>query len=132
MINKIILVIIILAIVVGGIVLVVTGGNKQTGQQGSTSQTQENIQGTTPVPEKNEVMIANNAFSPDILTVKAGDKVTWTNQDLAGHTATADDNSFDTNTIVPGQSKSVTLNNAGTYTYHSTTDPDMKATIVVE
>lgn len=78
------------------------------------------------------VTIQNMSFSPATLTVKVGDSVTWTNQDSVGHTATADDNSFDTGVIENGQSKSVAFNKAGTYTYHCTIHPSMHGTIIVQ
>ena len=45
------------------------------------------------------VAIADFAFDPETVTVDAGTKLTWTNDDEAPHTATADDGSFDTGTL---------------------------------
>ena len=96
-------------------------------------QTQTQTTPSTPqTAAKNVVEIKNFAFTPATLTVKVGDKVTWTNQDSASHTATADDNSFNTGVLTTGQSGSVTFSKAGTYTYHCTIHPGMKGTIVVE
>ena len=39
------------------------------------------------------------AYAPEDLTVPAGTEVTFTNSDDAPHTATADDGSFDTDTL---------------------------------
>ncbi len=44
---------------------------------------------TPPASGGNSVTIANFAFSPQSLTVKAGTKVTWTNNDSVTHTVTA-------------------------------------------
>ena len=126
--NKIIIGIVVLVVVGGGIFFVMSKSNK-TQQQNNTSQTQPATQQTTA---KNAVTIANMGFSPDTLTVKVGDKVTWTNQDSVEHTATADDNSFDTGAIAQGQSRSITFSKAGTYTYHCNIHPSMKAKIIVE
>lgn len=92
---------------------------------------------STPQPSaaevsQNEIEIKDFAFSPETLTVKVGDKVTWTNRDSVGHTATADDGSFDTSILSTGQSGSVTFDKAGTYAYHCTPHPKMKATIIVQ
>ena len=132
--NKIIIGIIALVVIVGGAFLVMSQSSKmQTQQQGSTSQTQPATQnGSSPVMAKNAVTIQNMAFSPATLTVKVGDKVTWTNQDSVGHSATADDNSFDTGVIAQGQSGSTTFSKAGTYTYHCKVHPSMTATIIVQ
>ena len=129
--NKVIIGIIALVIVGGGILFIMSSGKMQ--QQGTTSQTQPTVQtGSSPVASKNAVTIQNMAFSPASLTVKVGDKVTWTNQDSVGHSATADNNSFDTGVIAQGQSGSVTFSKTGTYTYHCKIHPSMTGKIVVE
>lgn len=93
---------------------------------------QTNTTTVTPVVASNSVTISNFNFSPSPLTIKVGDKVTWDNQDSVGHTATSDNNSFDTGTISPGQSGSFTFTKAGTYAYHCSVHPSMKGTIIVQ
>ena len=78
-----------------------------------------------------EVSIANFAFSPDTLTVKVGTTVKWTNNDSTTHTVTADDKSFDSGNLDPGKSFSFTFKQAGTFSYHCSIHPNMKAKIVV-
>jgi plastocyanin len=78
------------------------------------------------------VTIQNFAFGPAALTVAVGTTVTWTNKDNAGHTVTADDGSFGSNTIASGQTFSQAFAKAGTYAYHCTIHSSMKATIVVQ
>lgn len=88
---------------------------------------------TSPAPaSSNAVQISNFAFSPATLTVKVGDTVTWTNQDSMGHSATADDGSFDTGVIAQGATGTTTFTKAGTFTYHCSVHPSMKGTIVVQ
>ena len=66
------------------------------------------------------------------LTVKPGAKVTVTNNDSTAHTATADDgNSFDTGPLDPGSSQTISVSKPGSYPYHCSIHPFMKATIVV-
>jgi plastocyanin len=77
------------------------------------------------------VEIKGFAFNPATITVPAGTTVTWTNQDAAPHTATADDKSFDTGRLDQGQSGSFTFDTPGTYTYTCTFHPNMKGTVVV-
>jgi YVTN family beta-propeller protein len=77
------------------------------------------------------VAIASFAFGPKALTIKAGQAVTWTNNDTVTHSATADDKSWDSGDIAPGQSFSRTFQTAGTYTYHCSHHPYMTGTITV-
>jgi plastocyanin len=86
----------------------------------------------TQSASQNNIEIKNFAYSPKTLTVKIGDTVTWTNQDSAPHSATADDKSFDTGLLSKGQSGSVTFKKAGTFTYFCSAHPNMKATITVQ
>lgn len=95
-------------------------------------QSQQNQNQQTAPVAQNAVTIQNMAFSPATMTIKVGDSITWTNQDLVNHTATADDNSFDTGTLSNGQSKTITFAKAGTYKYHCTIHPKMLGTIIVQ
>ena len=79
----------------------------------------------------NEIDIADFKYMPDAVTVTAGTKVTWTNSDDAAHTASADDDSFDTGDLDQGDSKSITLDEPGMYSYFCRFHPFMKATIEV-
>jgi plastocyanin len=78
------------------------------------------------------VSIEGFAFSPSTVTVKVGDSVTWTNNDSAPHTATADDGSFDTEQFGNGESSTLTFSTAGSFAYHCTIHPQMHGTVVVE
>jgi plastocyanin len=78
------------------------------------------------------VTIREFKYKPVTVAVKAGGSVTWDNRDTAGHTATADDRSFDTQGVDKGDSKKVTMTTAGTYAYHCDFHPFMKATVVVK
>ena len=143
--NKLIIATIVLIVVIGGVVLF--AGSQGSGPVPSTTPTEaiqeqpaptevlQNEEGATEegaLDEKLNVEIKNFAFGPKTLTVKKGTTIVWTNQDSVGHTATADDGSFDTGLLAKGKSGSVTFDQAGTYTYHCTPHPYMKATIVVE
>jgi plastocyanin len=61
------------------------------------------------------VAIAGFAFQPATLRVPAGTEVTWTNQDPAQHTVTADDGSFDSGPLDQGATFSTTVNAPVTY-----------------
>lgn len=70
-------------------------------------------------------------FSKNPITIKAGTKITWTNQDTAPHTATADNSSWDSGTLQKGQSFSFVFNKPGQVSYHCEVHPNMTATITV-
>ena len=76
------------------------------------------------------VSIADFAFDPDGLTVAAGSTVTFTNEDGAGHTATAE--SFDTGELEEGDTAEVTLDEPGEITYFCDIHNYMTGTITVE
>jgi plastocyanin len=80
-----------------------------------------------------EVAIKNYAFKPVDLSVKAGTKVTFSNDDQTAHTATTNTGGvFDTGTIQPGKSATVTLSKPGTYTYYCQFHAFMTAKITVK
>lgn len=87
--------------------------------------------GATVLAADHAVDISGFAFSPRELTVAVGDTVTWANADAQGHTATADDGTFDTGTIAGNSAKAVTLTTAGTFAYHCRIHPAMTASLVV-
>ncbi|GAC1325332.1 MAG: hypothetical protein NVSMB25_23720 [Thermoleophilaceae bacterium] len=84
-----------------------------------------------PAVTSGAVRIVSFKYMPETITVKKGGRVTFANNDQAAHTATADDRSFDSQTLKIGASKSVTFTSAGTFPYHCDFHPFMKATVVV-
>ena len=78
------------------------------------------------------VSIANMAFSPASPTVAQGTTVTWTNNDSVAHTVTVDSGSGpNSGQLQPGQTYSFKFDQAGTFGYHCSIHPFMKATVVV-
>lgn len=77
------------------------------------------------------VAISNFAYAPKTITVRARTKITWINHDSTAHTATATDHAFDTGTINPGASRSVTVTKPGIYQYICSFHPFMHGTIIV-
>ena len=92
---------------------------------------------TTRGPSPDAVTVKLFQFMPTELTVKAGTKVTWTNQDQILHTATAGatpgtaDGKFDGSMNGVGQSFSFTFDQPGTYPYFCARHNSMTGTIVV-
>ena len=74
--------------------------------------------------------IAGFAFA-DMLRIKAGQTITWTNNDPVPHTVTSDDGLWDSGDIATGKSFSKRFELPGTYAYHCGNHPSMQGTIVV-
>lgn len=71
-------------------------------------------------------------YSVNVLTVKAGTTVTWTNTDNMMHTVTAVDGSFDSGFVDAGQTWSYTFDEPGEYEYFCSPHPWMRAKVIVE
>jgi plastocyanin len=77
------------------------------------------------------VQVVDFSFEPATLTVPLGATVTWTNAGNRRHTVTADDGSFDSGRLDPGEQFSQTFDQPGTFTYHCGFHPEMTGAIVV-
>ena len=81
---------------------------------------------------------ATECYTPSTVTIAAGGTVIFSNTDTAPHTSTSGsaadgpDGVFDTSLIMANASYSVTLSDAGTYTYFCMVHPWMEGTIIVE
>lgn len=70
-------------------------------------------------------------YAKGTVEVVAGTTIEWRNRDPLAHTVTSDDGAFDSGNIQPEAGWSHTFATPGTYTYHCTPHPHMKATVVV-
>ena len=77
------------------------------------------------------VHVKNFAFNPDSVTVLVGETIEWDNQDVASHTVSADDNSFDSGNLGTGATYDHTFADAGTFPYHCDIHPSMVAKVIV-
>jgi plastocyanin len=77
-----------------------------------------------------EVKIENFSFGQPI-EIKAGQTVSWLNVDAVTHTVTADDDSWDSEDLAPGQRFSKTFDAPGEYAYYCEIHPHMRGKIVV-
>lgn len=77
------------------------------------------------------VTIKQYAYGPGSLSIKQGDTVTWTNQDVAAHDVkvTSGPVSFQSPLLDQGESWSHTFTTAGSYSYICSVHPDMKGSI---
>jgi plastocyanin len=101
-----------------------TGGGS-TGGGGATGGT------TATAPASGSVRIANRAFSPSTLRVRAGGTVTFANDDDRAHTVTASDGSFDSGLLSPGGRWAHRFASAGTFRYVCQVHPEMTGTVTV-
>ena len=76
--------------------------------------------------------LTTTAFAPNPVTVAVGTTVTWVNNDVTSHDATADNKAFATGLIGPGSSASVVLQTPGRITYACTIHPGMTGVITVQ
>jgi plastocyanin len=79
--------------------------------------------------EHHVVAIDGAAFVPAAITVRLGDRVTWTNKDPYPHTVTGEQ--FDSRTIATGASWTYHAAQKGTFPYICALHPTMKGTLIV-
>lgn len=134
-------ILLIIVIVIIGVVLAKTynaadnHGHDHTSAMAGMDMSHEsasNQQSASQAVATNKVTIANYAFSPATITVKAGTTVTWTNQDSVHHSVTADNGKGPKSQLFgQGESYSYTFSKPGTYTYHCEPHPYMQGTVIV-
>lgn len=123
-----------LAILIAGVLLITgcvqasqTGGNQNVVNNTGLNESANNTGATTYT-----VTLSNYAFNPSELSVKAGDLVTWVNDDSVSHTIVSDSGSeIESPVLSNGQEYSHTFSQAGTYNYHCSIHPIMKGTVTV-
>lgn len=91
------------------------------------------------ITEQNLVNIFSNGFIPKSITIKLGDTITWTNVDTENHNVSSDNhpthllNPFlNLGMIKPSESKTLTPQKAGTFTYHDHLNPSLTGSITVQ
>src|SRR6185369_7464892 len=77
------------------------------------------------------VQIDRLRFTPVTVEVAVGAPVTWTNKENLLHDVTADDNQYSSSALAIDETYSHTFTAPGTYAYHCSIHPFMKATVVV-
>jgi plastocyanin len=88
----------------------------------------------TPQPAPSLVVwvsIRDFFFNPSQITIVPGTTVVWVNEGNHPHTVTADDGSFDSGTLMPGQSFMATFQGRGTISYFCEIHPFMRGSVRV-
>lgn len=149
--NKTILgIIIAVFVVVAGLTVFTLGGGKDKTDQSSgsashssssmnnmaePSQSQNQQSASDEVLEGEvQVDISNFEYSPSSIKIKKGTVVIWTNQDDTKHDVAPDSEAGDftgSDLLAKGQSYSFTFNSVGTFAYHCSPHPYMKAKVEV-
>lgn len=75
--------------------------------------------------------IMSFAFDPEVLTVRAGDTVTWTNRDFAPHTATDQEGLWDTGEIEKDGTATITFSETGEFSFFCAYHPHMTGRVSV-
>jgi plastocyanin len=83
-------------------------------------------------PVTHRLTIEGTAFTPELLTVKVGDTIVWTNKDPFPHTVTSEAGGFDSQPIAPEQSWQYKAVKKGEFPYTCTFHPTMKARLKVQ
>jgi plastocyanin len=108
-----------------------SGAEEATEEAEEATETESENAPSGEASKSEKVDIVEFTYQPDPVVVQAGGKVIWQNQDTAPHTATADDDSFDTGTIEKGKIGSETFKQAGTFTYFCEIHPTMHGSVEV-
>lgn len=88
--------------------------------------------GATPSARRVEVSIANFAYQPASISTGRGSTIVWTNRDTVAHTVTADNGSFDSGSIAPGDSFEQRFDKSKSYSYTCSFHPQMKGIITIQ
>ena len=83
--------------------------------------------------KNNQIEIKDFHFTPEVITVKSGEKITWINHDEEPHTVVSVEKQFKKSPALDtDQQFSVTAGAPGKYTYFCSVHPKMTGTIVIE
>jgi plastocyanin len=98
-----------------------------------TMQDPSTITTSITIPVDAESYSAANPYSPNPATVSSGSTVIWSNVDDDPHSATADDGSFSTGILEPGESGQAVINAepGAAISYHCDVHPEMRGILQV-
>jgi plastocyanin len=105
---------------------------KESAETKEPAETTTPAKSTAPATDTTvAVDIKDLGFAPPQLNIAPGTRIMFVNSGKQDHTATADNEVFDTGTLKPGESTWVSFRGSGSVTYHDQLHPDMKGSIVV-
>lgn len=145
--NWIIIAVILVLVVLGLAYTLAQRGNMAKPQTEQESASIEVTQPTSPPAETSPsaevagmmVKITSTGFSPKEMKIKAGETVTWMNEDTAVHTVNSAVHPthqvytpLNLGNIPAGGKVSLTFPTAGTYKYHDHLTPTVTGSVIVE
>ena len=77
------------------------------------------------------VLIQDFVYDPALVAVRVGDVVTWANQDIVPHTVTAEDGSWDSGQIGPGESWSMIVSEEFGAAHFCVYHPGMRSRLAI-
>ncbi|MCR4470455.1 cupredoxin family copper-binding protein [Burkholderia sp. SCN-KJ] len=89
------------------------------------------LRARTAAPSIHRIEIKSFAFEPSRVEVRVGDVVEWVNRDLAPHTATADNDSWNTGLLKGEAASRLVMTKPGEHAYHCTYHPQMRGVVAV-
>ncbi len=108
------------------------GGGEQTTASAPATTPEPTQAAGTPAPGEVRVAMKDFEFIPRNVTVDAGEKITWVNEDTAQHNAVAADGEGPMSELFnQGESYSWTAESLGKIPYVCTIHPGMEGTITV-
>ncbi len=142
MLNKALIVVVAIAVVVATAILLLGNntGQKQSAQQTQPTPTSTTTQTTSPTMQNQTttVTVTASGFNPQVVSIKAGDKVVWVNK--SGQMANVSSDPHPIHTAYPplnlgsfsdGSSVSLVFDKPGKYGYHNHLDASQTGTVVV-
>lgn len=140
--NKLLIIVVTLVVIIGAIFLLKNNTGNQTDV--STTLTAPSAAETTtplqqPAASESAVTLTSTGFNPQVITVKTGTKVVWTNS--SGQIGNVNSVPHPTHSTYPplnlgnfldGATVSLIFDTAGTYGYHNHLDASKTGTVVVQ
>ena len=120
------IIVVIIAVVIGlGVIVIGIPDSNFLPQQNSESESEEKeiVEEERRPPEEFHVdAVSKSVYTPAMLNIQLGDTVTWTNIDSEVHTVSSANVTYDGGvyfheTLLPGETYSVTFDTPGTYFY---------------
>jgi plastocyanin len=78
-----------------------------------------------------QIDVKDLQFLPAEVRIRPGERVEWVNRDPVAHTVSAEDGSWGSNLLAPGESYVRLFTVAGRYPYYCAPHPEMRAVVVV-